>query len=134
VGLLWYLTITVVPTVPIWAAARWLPAAVAAVDARGRRNLAPSGPSLQSLVADLRRLRREMCGAAPRSRLRRVALFAAYDDVLIDLCPVIGIEAPPLATAAEGADRAFARLQTEAAVEAAGITLDQPPGEGRAAA
>ncbi|NMH98587.1 hypothetical protein [Pseudonocardia acidicola] len=129
-GLLLYLSITAMPTLLFWAALR----VSAVVAARRARRLAPVGPSLESLVADLRRLRREMCGPPPRTRLRRVALFAAYDDVLTDVCRVIGVDAAPLVETAEGGtERAFARLLVEADVEAAGIALD-PPGTGSAAA
>jgi hypothetical protein len=92
-----------------------------------RRRTPPPGPSLEQVVADLRRLRRELRGAPQRTRVRQVALVAAYDDVLLQVCDVVGVDSPPLATAA-GADRAFARLLTEAGLEQAGISLDPPQG------
>jgi hypothetical protein len=58
--------------------------------------------------------------------VRRVAVLAAYDDALLDVCRLVEVDAP-LATAV-GHDRAFARLLTEAAVEDAGIPLDLPAG------
>lgn len=94
----------------------------------------PAGVPLESLVADLRRLHREVCGAPPPTRVRRTALLAAYDDVLLDVCRVIEIPDPPLrdAVAAGGTagaldpDRGLARLRAEAAVQEAGIALDPP--------
>ncbi|MHA6796659.1 hypothetical protein ACVGVM_24565 [Pseudonocardia bannensis] len=131
-GMTLYLVITAAPTLLFWAALR-VPAAVAAC--RARRPGVPTGPSLESLVADLRRLRREVCGPPPRTRLRRVALLMAYDDVLIGLAGAVGVDAAPLAAAREGtSDRAYVRLQTEAAVEAAGIALDPPAAAGPEAA
>ncbi|WP_214364253.1 hypothetical protein [Pseudonocardia sp. H11422] len=131
-GMTLYLLITAAPTLLFWAALRVLPAVAAR---RVRRRVAPTGPSPESLVADLRRLRREMCGPPKRTRLRRVALLAAYDDVLIDLAGAVGVDAAPLAASREGtSERAFVRLQTEAAVEAGGIALDPPAAAGPAAA
>lgn len=129
-GLLLYLVIAVAPTLVFWFALRVLPAAVSAVVER-RRPPQPA-PSLEQVVADLRRLRREIRGAPQRTRVRQVALVSAYDDVLLQVCDVVGVDAPPLATAT-GGDRAFARLLTEAAVEQAGIALDPPRGNAAAA-
>ena len=129
-GLLLYLVIAVAPTLVFWFALRVLPAAVSAVVERRRPS--PPGPSLEQVVADLRRLRREIRGAPQRRRVRQVALVSAYDDVLLQVCDVVGVDAPPLATATDG-DRAFARLLTEAAVEQAGIALDPPRGDAAAA-
>ncbi|GEL19562.1 hypothetical protein [Pseudonocardia asaccharolytica] len=130
-GVLVYVSITVVPTILFWAALR-VPSVVAAW--RLRRAPAPAGPPLESLVADLRRLRRELRGSRQRTRLRRIALRSAYDDVLADVCQAVGVDAGPLAATAEtSSERAFARLLAEAGVEAAGIALD-PPGSGRAVA
>jgi hypothetical protein len=129
-GLLFYLLVAAAPTLVFWFALRLLPTAVSAV--AERRRPAPPGPSLEQVVADLRRLRREIRGAPQRTRVRQVALVSAYDDVLLQVCDVVGVDAPPLATAT-GGDRAFARLLTEAAVEQAGISLDPPRGDATAA-
>ena len=66
--------------------------------------------------------------------MRRTALLAAYDDVLLSVCRAIEISDPPLreAVAAGGTagaldpDRGLARLRAEAAVQEAGIALDPP--------
>lgn len=129
-GLLLYLLVAVAPTLVFWFALRLLPAAVSSVAER-RRKPSPT-PSLEQVVADLRRLRRELRGAPQRTRVRQMALVSAYDDVLLQVCDVVGVDSPPLATATD-ADRAFARLLTEAALEDAGISLD-PPQSGAAAA
>jgi hypothetical protein len=60
-----------------------------------------------------------------------VALETAYDDTLLECCRLVEVDTP--LAAAEGHDRPFARLLTEAALEDAGIALD-PPGGGSAAA
>jgi hypothetical protein len=131
-GLVLYLLIAVTPTMMFWLALRVLPAALTALRDR-RRPVVPPGPPLEDLVADLRRLRRDMCGPPQRTQVRRVALAAAYDDALLDVCRAVGVAVPPL-DAAAGSERAFARLQAEAALEAAGIALDPRPGKGSAAA
>ncbi len=130
-GLLLYLLVAATPTVLFWAALRLLPAAVTAWAERRRRRDVPAGPALESVVANLRRLRREMCRGGYRTQVRRIALQAAYDDTLLECCRLVQVDAP--LAAAEGRDRAFARLLTEAALEDAGIPLD-PPGGGASAA
>jgi hypothetical protein len=130
-GLLLYLLVAATPTVLFWAALRLLPAAVTAWTERRRRRHAPAGPALESVVANLRRLRREVCCGAYRTQVRRVALQAAYDDTLLECCRLVEVDAP--LAAADDRERAFARLLTEAELEAAGIALDPPRG-GTAAA
>jgi len=123
-GLLLYLLVAAAPTVLFWAALRLLPAAVTTWAERRRRRHAPAGPALESVVANLRRLRREVCCGCYRTQVRRVALQAAYDDTLVECCRLVALDAP-LATTDEH-DRPFARLLTEAALEDAGIALDPP--------
>jgi hypothetical protein len=131
-GLLLYLLVAATPTILFWVAARAVPAAVDWIAERRRRNAdAPVGPPLERVVANLRRLRREVCDRAQPTQVRRVAVLAAYDDTLLQACGLVDVDAP-LASAA-GPDRAFARLLTEAALENAGIALD-PPQDGAAAA
>jgi hypothetical protein len=123
-GLVEFLLIAAMPPLLVWAGVRlvrWLGT---------RRGPAPSaGPTMQSLVADLRRLRRELCGPPTGSRVRRVALEQAYDDTLFELCRMLAVPAEQLAVAGP-ADRPFVRLQAEAALEAAGVLLE-PGGAAR---
>jgi hypothetical protein len=136
-GVLTYVAVAVAPTLLIWAVARGLPVLLGLPELLRRlcRRAAPpcaSGQSFESRVGDLHRLRREVRGREPTTRVRRVALLAAYDDVLHDLCRAVGVARPPLAEVPER-ERPFARLQTEAAIEEAGVVLD-PPDRGTAAA
>jgi hypothetical protein len=123
-GLLLYIAIAVAPTVIVWLVVRLLPAVVTSFWERRRRADLPTGPCLESVVANLRRLHRQVRDCRPPTRLRTVALLAAYDDMLLAACAMVDVEAP-LATAG-GSDRAFARMLTEAALENAGIALDLP--------
>lgn len=132
VGLFLFVVVAATPTLLFWAVFSLLPRWYSAFDEWRRSRRAPSGPALESVVADLRRLRREVRGTPPATQMRRVALMAAYDDVLLEACRVVGVPEPPLA-AAVGNDRAFARLLTEAALEEAGIALDPPRGDTAAA-
>lgn len=125
-GLLLYLLIAAAPTLIVWLALRLIPGAFSRVLDRRRRRRMPPGPSLESTVANLRRLRREVMGPPPSSAVRRQALLDAYDATLVEVCGVVGVDAQ-LAEATVG-DRAFARLLTEAALEDAGIALDPPAG------
>ncbi|MEJ3653704.1 hypothetical protein WEH80_12040 [Actinomycetes bacterium KLBMP 9759] len=129
VGLLLYLLVAVTPTVLFWMLLRALPAAVTSMLDRRKRRRPSCGPSLESVVGNLRRLRREVRGKPQATQVRRVALLAAYDDTLIDACRLVQVDAPLVSATA--ADRPFARLLTEAALEAAGIALD-PPSRGAA--
>jgi hypothetical protein len=123
-GLLLYLLVAATPTVAFWVALRLLPAAVTAWAERRRRRQAPAGPPLESVVANLRRLRREVCTGCHRTQVRRLAVEAAYDDTLLECCRILDVDTPLATTAPR--DRPFARLLTEAALENAGIALDPP--------
>lgn len=131
VGLTIYAVVTLAPTLIFWAALK-VPSALAA---RARRTtLPPSRPPIEELVADLRRLRRNLQAGTSRSRVKRVALQSAYDDVLLEVCEAVGVDTARLAaTPEQGSERAFARLVAEADLESSGVELD-PAGGGRAAA
>jgi hypothetical protein len=132
VGLLLYILVALMPTVVFWLVIHVGPVAFRAwTEHRRARRPPPSEPPLEVAVANLRRLRREVCQRPAPTQVRRVALQAAYDDTLLEVCRIVGVEAP--LTEASPSDRAFARLLTEAALEAAGIPLD-PPAGGTAAA
>lgn len=123
-GLLLYIAIAVAPTVTVWLGVRLLPAVVTSFWERRRRTDLRTGPCLESVVANLRRLHRQVRDCRPPTRVRTVALLAAYDDTLLEACAMVGVDAP--LAAATGGDRAFARMLTEAVLENAGIALDPP--------
>lgn len=124
VGLLLYLLIAVTPTVVFWVSLRLLPAVFSTVVERRRARRDRVGPPFERTVADLRRLRREVRRREQPTQVRRLAVLAAYDDALLDVCKLVEVDAP-LATAV-GHDRVYARLLTEAVLEDAGIALDPP--------
>ena len=134
-GVLLFAAIAFGPAVALWALLR-VPRLARLAWERMRPDPPPrpAGLPLETLVADLRRLHREVCGRPPATRVRRTALLAAYDDVLLSVCRAIDVPDPPLRRAVaaggtEGAmdpDRGLARLQAEAAIQEAGIALDPP--------
>ena len=130
-GLLLYLLVAAAPTLAFWVALRLVPAAFSRWEERRAERREVLGPSLQQVVADVRRLRRELRGPA-HTQVRRQALLSAYDAALLDACRVAGVPDCPLA-GAEERDRPFARLLAEAALEDAGVALDPPHGGNRAA-
>ncbi|MCF7551236.1 hypothetical protein [Pseudonocardia sp. WMMC193] len=127
-GVLEYVAIAVAPTLFLWAVVRCGPLLLDLPErlAARRRPPVPQHRPYERLVADLHRLRREVRCSAPTSRVRRVAVQAAYDDVLADLCRATGLEHVRLGDLPER-ERAFARLQAEAALEAAGVPVEEPP-------
>jgi hypothetical protein len=124
VGLVLYLVIAVAPSMVFWVSLRLLPSVFSRLVEHRRSRRCPPGPPLERTVADLRRLRREVRIRDQPTQVRRLAVLAAYDDALLDVCKLVEVDAP-LATAV-GRDRVFARLLTEAALEDAGIALDPP--------
>lgn len=121
-GLLLYVAIAVAPTVVLWLGLRVLPAVVAAYREHRRRPDPAPGPCLESVVANLRRLHRQVRDCRPPTQVRTVALLAAYDETLLEACAMVGVEQPLVGACRR--DRAFARLLTEAALEEAGIALE----------
>lgn len=124
-GLFLFVLIALAPSVMFWLALRLLPAVGSRLTERFARHRALPGPTLQDIVADVRRLRREVCDEVPRTQVRRIALLAAYDGALLDACRIVDVPDPPLADASPR-ERSLARLLTEAALEDAGILLDPP--------
>ena len=117
--LLVYLLLATTPAAAFWAARvgleRWV---------RGPRTqdaAVPAERSLERLVADLRRLeldhartaRSDLPGRA--GRLRAIGL--AYDETLQECCRAVGLTA-----ASRPPQSAVGRLETEAALAAAGVT------------
>jgi hypothetical protein len=127
-GVLEYVAIVAAPTLFLWALVRLGPVLLDLPERLAARRRPPVPPRrpYERLVADLHRLRREVRATTPTTRVRRVAVQAAYDDVLDDLCLAAGVEPPRLGDLPER-ERAFARLQAEGALEAAGVPVEEPP-------
>lgn len=90
-----------------------------------RPPVGPSNPPLETVVADLHRIRHELESRPPGLPMaKRIGILQAYDDRLIDACRAL--EVPnTLEGLAEGLDRDAERLRTECLLEEAGISV--PP-------
>lgn len=125
-GVAWYVLIAFSPLLLLLVAVR-VPRMIDSVRERRAARLHAAlaqGPSLQRLVADLRRLRTELINDPPTNNVRRVALLMAYDSVLCDLCARLEIS-----TALDGVvgpEQEFERLRAEAGIQEAGIPLVVP--------
>ncbi len=86
----------------------------------------PPGRPLEQLVADLQRLRTTVDNDKHRSVTRQMGNQLAYDQVLIQLCNMVGVE-QKLAKLS-GHEKNVERLRAEAELELAGIVLSDRPG------
>jgi hypothetical protein len=80
-----------------------------------------SGPSIEQIAADLRRLGGQRLGVASRSAVWQSAVRDAYDDRLRLACRYLGI-AEHLADL-DGVDRDIERVRIEGHLQAAGLDL-----------
>lgn len=82
---------------------------------------APVGPPIETLAADLKRLRAASHGMPPgSSHVRREATLAAYDDALAQACLALGLP-DTLTDLPPGTDREAERLRVEALLEDEGL-------------
>jgi hypothetical protein len=82
---------------------------------------APVGPPIETLAADLRRLRRATESMGPgTSHARRVVTPAAYDDVLVQACQALALP-DTLSAVRPGPDRDVERIRVEAMLEQEGL-------------
>ncbi|MGY2064588.1 hypothetical protein [Blastococcus sp. SYSU DS0619] len=90
---------------------------------RAARHPAPSARSLQLVAADLRRLGRQVAVVpAGAPMVRRRAVQAAYDDVLLEAAAMLG-EPSELAALREDRAREIERLRLTCALRRAGLQV-----------
>ena len=83
----------------------------------------PSGPPIEQVAADLRRLRTQISQApAAMPVARRRGWLEAYDDVLVTACHELGME-ERLRVLPEGAERNLERERVERMLTRAGLRL-----------
>lgn len=80
------------------------------------------GAPLERLVTDLRRLRHAVTTDERRSAAHQLGNRLAYDQVLMQLCEMLGVE-HELDTDLLGLDRDIERVRVEADLERAGVVL-----------
>ncbi len=124
--LLQILAIVLAPTVVLYAVlhagrvSRW-------IGGRWRRwrkvPVAPSGPPLERIVADLHRIAGVIAALPPRAPLaNRKGAILAYDDALGSACRALGLD-DELRGLPFGPRRDAARVRVEAALACAGLDL-----------
>jgi len=83
---------------------------------------AASGPPLEKLAADLRRLRAEVRSPRPGIAMaKQRGIVAAYDEVLVETARALGVPTT-LAEVPDGLDHEAERLRLEVALERAGLS------------
>jgi hypothetical protein len=103
----------------------WVPSRLGAVVHRFRRHHDPaSGPCIERLAADLRRLSASLLDPEPCSAVRRGAVVMAYDQTLRAACAALGIRQH--LDELDGLDRELERLLVEGRLETAGLIIRRP--------
>jgi hypothetical protein len=122
-NVLLYVTVAVVPVVVFWALLN-LPRHIGRLARRVRRPPAPvSGPPIERLAADLRRVHRALAQFGPGTPVvRRRATRQAYDALLVQACDAVHVE-HRLAEVPEGIEREIERLRVEEALRTAGLAI-----------
>ena len=83
----------------------------------------PSGPPIERIAQDARRLRAELATLASGTPMaRRRGLSRAYDDLLVDACRALGVP-DTLSGMAPGPDRDSERRRVEYELEEVGLRL-----------
>lgn len=86
----------------------------------------PSGPPIEQIAADLRRIRTQIERAPqgmPVARMR--GWLQAYDDLLVAACQALGVD-ERIRSTAEGAERSWERERVERLLIRAGLRLRSP--------
>jgi hypothetical protein len=86
----------------------------------------PTGRPLEQLVADLRRLRTTVDNDQHRAAAKQLGDQLAYDQVLIQLCRMVGVDQK--VADLTGRERNLERLRAEVELERVGIVLTDRPG------
>lgn len=86
----------------------------------------PSGPPIEQVAADIRRIRAQIGQAPPGMPVARMrGWLRAYDDVLATACHALALE-ERLRILPEGAERDLERERVERLLKAAGLRLRSP--------
>ncbi|MFF0149392.1 hypothetical protein ATK36_0031 [Amycolatopsis sulphurea] len=114
-----FAVVSLAPSALFWAALR-TPALVRRLR---RARPVPSGPPVEQVAADLRRVRRTLAGFPPGTpAARRIGTRQAYDELLLTACRELGVE-HRLATLPEGFERELERLRVADTLSRRGLVL-----------
>lgn len=118
--MLLYAVVSLIPTA-VCGAFVWLPRLARRL--RRKPRYVPSGPPIEKLAADLRRVRGVLVHYEPGTPLvRRIGTLQAYDQLLIQACRAVDVEQridalPP------GTDLEIERLRVEQHLRDAGLAI-----------
>lgn len=83
----------------------------------------PTGPPIERIASDVRRVRADLRAQAPGLPMaRRIAISRAYDDLLVDACRALDLP-DTLTDLPPGTERDAERLVVEHELEVAGLRL-----------
>jgi len=86
----------------------------------------PSGPPIEQIAADIRRIRAQIKQAPPgMPAARRRGWLEAYDDVLVTACQALGLE-ERIHAIPEGPERSLERERVERLLVRSGLQLRSP--------
>lgn len=86
----------------------------------------PTGPPLEQIAADIRRIRSQISQAPPGMPVARLrGWMEAYDDLLVAACRALGVE-EQLRVFPEGGQRNLERERVERMLKRAGLQLRSP--------
>ncbi len=92
---------------------------------------APSGPPLERLAADLRRLHPDVHHPRPGTRMaKQQGVQLAYDERLVAAATALGISSSLLLLPLYGLDREAERMRVQHALTAAGLVWQPRPSPG----
>ncbi|WP_439378426.1 hypothetical protein [Amycolatopsis lexingtonensis] len=120
-NLILFAVVCVAPTVLFWCALR-VPRLIHWIRSR-RVTPAPSGPPIERVAADLRRVHRLLVDyPSGTPAARRFGTRQAYDELLTQACRQVGV-AHRLAELPEGMDREIERLRVEQSLRERGLAV-----------
>lgn len=119
-NILLYGVIAMIPTA-VCGAILWIPRLVSRL---GRRRPAvPTGPPIEKLAADLRRVHRVLTNYAPGTPVvRRIGTLQAYDELLIQACRAVDVD-HQIGRLPPGTDLELERLRVEEQLRDAGLAI-----------
>lgn len=119
-NLVLYAVVATTPVALCWAAIT-VPKLLRRI--RRRTPVTSSGPSIQQVSADLRRVRKILAGyESGTPAIRRRGTREAYDALLVQACRAVGVE-HRLHGLPEGMDRELERLRVEESLRSAGLAI-----------
>jgi hypothetical protein len=120
-NMLLYGVVAMIPTA-VCGAILWVPRLVNRIKRR-RPPAEPTGPPIEKLAADLRRVHRVLTHYEPGTPVvRRIGTLQAYDQLLVQACRAVGVS-QRIDQLRAGIDLELERLRVEAELRDAGLAI-----------